>query len=99
MLSRCPEQCEGCYSAQRCNIYKFIDLLICVYVLQPAAAGAPARTRAAPMLAVLPPMQPPDRTAFLDAGEAVLAPPAPPAIGTQDKVHAWNSFTCIEQPI
>jgi len=78
---------------------QILDLLIFVYVLQPAAAGVPARARAAPMLPVLPPMQPPDRTAFLDAGEAVLAPPAPPAVGTQDKVHAWNSFTCIEQSI
>lgn len=46
--------------------------------LQPQLAGSP--TRAAPLLPVLPPMQPPDRSAFLDAGEATLAPPAPPVV-------------------
>lgn len=45
---------------------------------QPAAVGTHGRQ--APVLPVLPPMQPPDRSAFLDAGEAPLAPPAPPPI-------------------
>jgi phenylpropionate dioxygenase-like ring-hydroxylating dioxygenase large terminal subunit len=53
---------------------------------QPAVAGPSSRARAAPMLPVLPPMQPPNRSAFLDAGEAVLAPPAPPAVGMQEKI-------------